>query len=322
MKWIDFSDKWCTLETMKITLSQYAGFCEGVERAYNIVEKIANDPKVKKPVAVLGSLVHNSDVVRRIEELGVMKIDMEETLEETLEKVKGKIRTLVITAHGMGPKIYGVAKKKGFELIDTTCPRVIKVQRLAKLFLDKMSQIVIVGEKNHKEVRGINEWAQKKAFFIENKAELETIELNPEKNIVVLSQTTQDQEFVEYAAQKIKEKYPKVEVIDSICLTTHHRQTEIKQLAKENDAVVVIGSPESANSNRLWEIAKRVNDKSFFIENKKQMRDIWFSGCKKIGVSAGASTPGWIIREVVEYLKSIGEDESFVCTTEGCEKFV
>lgn len=304
---------------MEITLSQYAGFCDGVGRAFAIVEKIANDPKVKKPVAVLGSLVHNNDVVRKIEQLGVLKIEMEDSLEETLEKAKGKVKTLVITAHGMGPAIYELAKKKGFDLVDTTCPRVIKVQKLAKLFFDKMNQIVIIGEKNHKEVRGINEWAKKKAVFVENKESLKNISLDTKKNIVVLSQTTQDQEFVEYAANKIRSKYPKVEVFDSICLTTHHRQTEVKQMAQENDAMVIIGAPESANSNRLWEISARVNTRTHFVERVDQLKKKWFADCNKVGVSAGASTPDWIIEEIIAYIKNIKKESSDVHTSLGCE---
>lgn len=304
---------------MEITLSQYAGFCEGVERAYKIVEKIANDPKVKKPVAVLGSLVHNNDVVRRIEELGVLRVDMEDSLEKTLEKVQGKVKTLVITAHGMGPKIYKLAKEKGFDLVDTTCPRVLKVQRLAKVFFDKMSQIVIIGEKNHKEVRGINEWAEKIAVFVENEDELKKIKLDAKKNIVVLSQTTQDQDFVEHASDVIKEKYPNVEVFDSICLTTHHRQTEVKQMAKENDVMIVIGAPESANSNRLWEIAERVNKNTHFIEKAGQIKREWFSGCKRVGISAGASTPNWVIDEVISHIKNMESDDSVLHTSFGCE---
>ncbi len=293
---------------MKITLSKYAGFCEGVERAYKIVEKIAKDPNIEKPIAVLGSLVHNNDVVKKIESLGVLKIEMEDSLEKTLEKIKGNIKTLVITAHGMGPKIYELSKNKGFSLIDTTCPRVIKVQRLAKIFFDKMSQIIIIGERNHKEVKGINEWADGKAIFIENKNELKSVSLDNNKKIVVLSQTTQDQEFVEYASNFIKNRYSKVEIFDSICLATHHRQTEVIKLAKENDIMIIIGAPESANSNRLREISVRVNKRTYFIEKANQIKKEWFLSCDKVGISAGASTPDWIINEVTDHIKNIGEN--------------
>lgn len=290
---------------MNITLSKYAGFCEGVQRAYDIVEKIASDQKVKRPIFVLGSLVHNSDVVEKIEKMGVQKVHVEEPLDEFFLKIKDEVGTLVITAHGIGPEIYELAKKYNVDLVDTTCPRVIKVQRLAKIFFDRDTQIVIVGEKNHKEVKGIYEWANKKAIFIETEEDLCGFDVDPNKKLAVLSQTTQDQEFVEKAAEYIKKKFPKAEIIDSICLTTHHRQTEIKELAAKNEVVIVIGSPESANSNRLWEISERVNPRSYFIERADQLKKEWFKGFENVAVTAGASTPGWIIEEVIAKIESL-----------------
>jgi len=286
-------------------LSQYAGFCEGVERAYNIVEKIANDPLVKRPIFVLGSLVHNDDVVEKIEKMGVKKVHVEGPMEDFFEQMKNEVGTLVITAHGIGPLIYELAKKYKVDLVDTTCPRVVKVQRLAKAFFDRDAQLVIIGEKNHKEVKGIYEWASKKAIFIETDEDLCGFDVDSSKRIAVISQTTQDQEFVDRAAAEISKKYPHAEVVDSICLTTHHRQTEIKQLAQKNDVVVVIGSPKSANSKRLWEIAQRVNSSSYFIQRACELKKQWFADCGKIAVTAGASTPGWIIDEVIAKLKSI-----------------
>jgi 4-hydroxy-3-methylbut-2-enyl diphosphate reductase len=290
---------------MKITLSEFAGFCEGVQRAYDIVEKIAQDPEVKKPIYVLGSLVHNADVVEKVEKMGVQKVHVEGPLDEFFEKIKGKVGTLVITAHGIGPEIYELAKAHGVPLIDTTCPRVIKVQRLAKLFFDRGTQIVMIGEKNHKEVKGIFEWASKKAILIETDEDLCGFVADPKKKLAILSQTTQDQEFVQRAAENIKKKYPQAEIVDSICMTTHHRQSEISELAQKNDVVVVIGSPESANSNRLWEIAERINPKSYFIEKVDGLDEKWFIGAKNVAVTAGASTPEWIIDEVIEKIKTI-----------------
>jgi 4-hydroxy-3-methylbut-2-enyl diphosphate reductase len=290
---------------MEITLSQYAGFCEGVQRAYDIVEKITKDPAIKRPIFVLGSLVHNDDVVNKIEKMGVRKVHVEGPLEDFFEQIKDEVGTLVITAHGIGPQIYTLAKKYQVDLVDTTCPRVIKVQRLAKTFFDRDTQIVIVGEKNHKEVKGIYEWASKKAIFIETDEDLCGFDVDAKKKIAVISQTTQDQEFVDRAATQIVKKYPHAEVVDSICLTTHHRQTEIKQLANKNDVVIVIGSPESANSKRLWEIAQRVNPLAYFISRASELNHEWFTGHSRVAVTAGASTPGWIIDEVMNVISGL-----------------
>lgn len=303
---------------MKIIISKYAGFCDGVDRAYKMVEQMAKGKSVKKPIAVLGSLVHNSDVVSRIEALGVHKIEIGENLEETLREAKKKFKTVVVTAHGMGPKVYEIARKIKLDLVDATCPRVIKVQRLAKLYLEKMSQIVIVGDREHKEVKGIAQWAKGKVFFVENERDLKNLKLSQNKNIVVLSQTTQDQDFVDKSGKYISKKYKNVEIIDSICFSTHHRQSEIKNLATESEVVIVIGSPESANSNRLWEIAKKANDRSYFIEGVSDMQKKWLLRCKTLALSAGASTPAWIIDEVVSEIKKIRK-KVVVVSTDGCE---
>lgn len=286
---------------MKITLSKHAGFCDGVARAFEMVEKIAKNPKTEKPIFVLGSLVHNSDVVKKIESWGAKKIDL-----ETLQKIEStKIGTLVITAHGVGPKIYELLKKKNINVIDTTCPRVIKVQRLAKLFSDRKTQIVIVGEKDHKEIKGIFGWAQNKAKIAETENALKRLKLDSQKPIAVISQTTQSQDFLDWAANYLKKKYPQAEIVDTICLATQHRQGEVKELARKNDAVVIIGSPESANSTRLFEVAEILNPKSYFIQRSGQLKKSWFKNVKKVGVTAGASTPNWIIKDVIKRLKQI-----------------
>jgi 4-hydroxy-3-methylbut-2-enyl diphosphate reductase len=244
-------------------------------------------------------------VVEKIEKMGVRKIHVEGPLEDFFEKIKNEVGTLVITAHGIGPQIYALAKKYKVDLVDTTCPRVVKVQRLAKAFFDRDTQVVIIGEKNHKEVRGIYEWANNQAIFIETDEDLCGFDVDKSKKIAVISQTTQDQEFVDRAAAQISKKYPNAEVVDSICLTTHHRQTEIKKLAQCNDVVVVVGCPESANSKRLWEIAQRVNPSSYFIQRSSEIKKSWFAKCKKVAVTAGASTPSWIIDSVLVEIKKL-----------------
>lgn len=290
---------------MEIILSKYAGFCEGVARAYDIIEKIAKDSGTKRPVFVLGSLVHNADVVAKIESMGVKKINVDKSLIESLEKSEEKIGTLVITAHGIGPEIYRWAKGKEIDIVDTTCPKVIKVQKLAEIFSKKGYQLVIVGEKNHKEVRGIFEWAGERAFFAEDDEDLDALDFDGGKKIAVISQTTQNHDFFRKVAEKLSEKYPNVEIIDTICQATHHRQAEIKKLAGKCDVAVVIGSPDSANSTRLWEIAKSINPKSYFIQRAEELEKEWFGGCEKVAVTAGASTPGWIIEEVLDEIRDI-----------------
>lgn len=292
-------------QIMDITLSKYAGFCDGVARAYEMMEKIAKDPDVKKPIAVLGSLVHNREVVARVEKMGIGKIEITEPIEELIGSLRGKIGTLVITAHGIGPKAYELIKKAGIDIIDTTCPRVIKVQRLAQAFFKRRAQIVIVGDCKHSEVKGINEWGNNSAFFIENEHDLESLSLDPARPVVVLSQTTQNEDFVRKAESVISQRYPNTDIMDSICMTTHDRQSEIKSLAASKDVMIIIGSPESANSTRLWQIAKSINDRSYFVFDSRDIKNEWFEDCKSIGISAGASTPEWIIDGVIKRLNEI-----------------
>jgi 4-hydroxy-3-methylbut-2-en-1-yl diphosphate reductase len=297
---------------MKITLSQFAGFCDGVRRAFETVSALQNGDhkektfeyqgkRMKKPVFVLGSLVHNQDVVNKIEEKGIKKISMK----ESEKALPGEIGTIIITAHGIGPKVYEIAEAKEIGIIDTTCPKVIKVQRLAETFMKKGYNLILVGDKDHKEVRSIYEWGGEKAVVISSREELEQINFDAAQKIIILSQTTQSQDFLATVYDYIKKKYKDVEIIDTICMETRQRQDELKKLAEESDAMVIIGSPESANSTRLYEISKKINTKSVFVSRVGELKDDFFKGAQKVGVTAGASTPEWIITEVIEHLTKI-----------------
>ncbi|PIU08694.1 MAG: 4-hydroxy-3-methylbut-2-enyl diphosphate reductase [Candidatus Moranbacteria bacterium CG_4_8_14_3_um_filter_34_16] len=285
---------------MKIFLSQYAGFCSGVERAFDMVMNLDME-KVKKPVFILGALVHNDDVNRRIKEKGIAEIG----LKELRNSLFGEIGTLIITAHGDGPEIFALAKEKGMNVIDTTCPKVIKVQRLAKAFSERGMRVVLAGDKNHKETLGIDSWGGKKSLIVSSPEDFSRLVFSPQEKIAVLSQTTQDKIFFEKICRKIKKNNPSAIIENTICLTSRNRQKEVKKLAKKNDAVVVIGSPHSANSKRLFEIARRINKKTFFVENVNQIEKKWFEGIDAVGVIAGASTPEWIIKEILEKIKKM-----------------
>lgn len=289
---------------MKVRLSKYAGFCDGVAGAYEKVKEIAGNSKIKKPIFVLGSLVHNNDVMKRVEEMGVKKIEFAGSISEVSDKITEKIGTLVITAHGIGPKIFEIAREKGIDVVDTTCPKVMKAQRLAKVFLDRGYRIIIIGERKHKEVQGIFRWAKKKAEIVSSFGDIENSKLDTNKKIAVVSQTTQNKDFVDEMVIEIKKKYPRAEILDTVCLTTKNRQEEVAQIARDSEAVLVIGSKESSNSNRLWEIAKKINDKTYFIERLTDIKEEWLNGIRNIGITAGASSPRWVIQEVVEYLEN------------------
>jgi len=295
------------MKNMEITLSRHAGFCGGVNRAYNMIRRAVANPKVKKPIFVLGDLVHNKDVVENIGKLGVKKIEIPRKIEDIFVDFTEEVGTLVITAHGMGPKIYELTKKNKIDLIDTTCPKVIKVQRLAKNFSNSKSpcQLIVIGDRGHKEVEGICEWAGGKATVAENKNDLKNVKPDPLKKMAVISQTTQDKKNVDKIFEFIKEKYNKVEAVDTVCMATQNRQNEARKLAENSDTVIIIGSPTSANSTRLWEISSQINPKSHFIERAEDIKKEWFKNCKKVGVTAGASSPDWVIKDVVKCLENL-----------------
>ncbi|MDO8529066.1 MAG: 4-hydroxy-3-methylbut-2-enyl diphosphate reductase, partial [bacterium] len=195
--------------------------------------------------------------------------------------------------------------KKSVDIIDTTCPKVAKVQRLAKLFSEKSYKVIIIGDKKHKEVKGIYEWSGRKAKVIDTEKEAEKIKISPRDKIAIISQTTQDGDLFKEITDKIKEKTPSsIEIFDTMCLTTRNRQGEAKKIARNSDVVLVIGSSESNNSKNLWQMAKKTNSRSYFIERVEDIKKNWFENYRTVGVLAGASTPSWIIQEVCSFIEN------------------
>ncbi len=291
---------------MKISLSKYAGFCDGVNRAYKTVLDIVKDPKIKKPIYILGSLVHNNDVVCNIKKMGVKKLNFNGVIKDVEKEINKSIGTLVITAHGIGPKIFEIAEEKNINVIDTTCPKVIKAQKLAEIFWNRNYKIIIIGKKKHKETMGIFRWARKNAIVVESEEDfLNNLNFGADDKIVVVSQTTQNEDKVKKIINKILIKYPNAEILDTVCETTKKRQQEAKKIAKENDLVLVIGSSSSSNSTELWKIAKKINPKTYFIERAEHIKSHWFKNCHSVGITAGASSPQWVIDEIKEYLLDI-----------------
>lgn len=285
---------------MSVNLSRFAGFCGGVKRAFDMVIGL-DMSKMRQPVLIMGSLVHNEDTIRKVEEKGISSISREDFLNNNYDS----IGTLIISAHGVGPDIYSLIKERGIEMIDTTCPKVAQVQKLSSFHSEKGNEVVLVGDRDHKEVKGIFEWGGKMGNIVSDRCDLKSLSLDSKKRIVIISQTTQGRDFFEEVCSDISKKYPEVEIQNTICLATEKRQEETKRMAQENEIMVIIGSPDSANSNRLFEVSKKINPKSYFIERADDIDSEWFKKAKNVGVSAGASTPTWIIEEVVEKIGKI-----------------
>jgi len=271
----------------KITLGKHSGFCFGVRRAYDLT---CVNSKDCDDVYILGKLVHNNDVCRDLYKRGIKEI-------KALSDIKDG--TVIFTAHGVGPGFYEKASTKGLKIIDTTCPKVMKAQRLAKNFAEKKCTVLVFGDKNHREVKSIFEWSGRKARVIGSFEEIKKIKLDKAKKYCLISQTTQNVEEFKKIIAFLRLNLKNFDFVNTICPSTDDRQKEIRNLAKNNDAVIVIGGKDSANSHMLYEISKSINPKTYFIENAAQLKKNWFSGIKRIAVSAGASTPEWIIREVI-----------------------
>ena len=277
---------------LKITLGQHSGFCFGVKRAYDLT---CVNSKNCDNIRILGKLVHNNDVCKDLYKRGIKEIKSLNDIREG---------TVIFTAHGVGPGFYEKASAKGLKIIDTTCPKVMKAQRLAKNFTEKKCDVLVFGDKNHKEVKSIFEWSANMARIIGSPEELKRIKLDKTKKYCLISQTTQNVEEFRKIIAYLKKNLKNFVYFNTICPSTDDRQKEVRKLARQNDAVIVIGGKDSANSRMLYDISKSINKKSYFIENAGRLKKNWFSDIKKIAISAGASTPEWIIKEVVNKLNS------------------
>ena len=282
-----------------ITLAKFAGFCYGVKRAVETAKKLKIENPDKK-VSVLGELIHNSQVIKELEDMGI------QTLTEIPEKGEG---ICVIRSHGESPQVIEKIKNAGFEIVDLTCPDVKKVQQKAIELAKEDYFVVIVGKSEHPEVIAIRAnaelWSKNivVSASIEQLKEFET-QIKAHKKVGVVVQTTQRistlNSIVEYLTSIAKE----IHIANTICQSTSMRQSEAKQLAQDSDLVVVVGSKKSANTTHLAEILKDIT-KTIHIENEIELEDYkdLVENSRKISITAGASTPQNVIDKVLDKLK-------------------
>ncbi|MFA5840175.1 MAG: 4-hydroxy-3-methylbut-2-enyl diphosphate reductase [Candidatus Margulisiibacteriota bacterium] len=278
---------------MEILIAQHSGFCEGVERAYRIaLEQV----KLNHPVYMLGNLVHNTQVVEQFINAGAKII---KTLNEVPDNSPG---ILLISAHGVSPEIYTEAKRKKLQIIDTTCPWVKKAQKIAKELSDCEKNIVIVGDKGHVEVKGLVGWSGGKAIVVENMSDVNSLSLPKDQPIGVLAQTTQSKENFNQVVTELKNRFNNVTAFDTICGATAKRQAAAVELAKKVDLLLVIGDKMSANTRRLTELCTETGTRTHQIQTVSELNTSWLDGIQKVGITAGASTPEWVIKAVVAKL--------------------
>ena len=279
---------------MKVERAAKAGFCFGVKRALDMAERTVGTSSAVS----LGPLIHNQQVVKRLADRGIRVV-------EDLEEVKSEL-ALIIRSHGVAPSVYQGAERKGIQVVDATCPFVQKAQQLAAESAQMGQQVIVVGDKHHPEVQGILGWAGEQAIPIQTVEEAK--ELPHYTRLAVLAQTTQLTENFEGIVEELKLHTEDLTVHNTICNATAERQKAARELAEEVDVMVVVGGRNSANTRKLASICAE-RTKTHLIETAEELENIWFDEAKGAGLTAGASTPDWIIEEVYKKMSEMHEEE-------------
>ena len=280
---------------MEVRIAENAGFCFGVKRAMNMAwDELEN--KNGNKVYSLGPLIHNKQAVDKYKEKGLLEMD-------SLDKVPNDSK-LIIRSHGVAEDVYVQSESKNMDIVDTTCPFVKKIHEIVKEFSNNGYKIIIVGNATHPEIVGINGWCNNEAFVVNSEEDVDNILFNNDDKYCVVSQTTANLEHFDKIVEKINSKTDNLTVKNTICFATKERQLSATDLAKEVDCMVVIGGKHSSNTQKLVNICKNIVP-TFSIETKEELQKDMFEGFKVAGVTAGASTPDWIIDEIIEYLKEI-----------------
>ncbi len=270
---------------MKIIESNYLGFCSGVNYAYNLVNKTLNK---ESEIYLLNELVHNKDVNYELKQKGLKIVN------EISQIPEGKI--LIAPAHGISLEDEELAKKKKLKIINATCPLVIKSLVLGKKILKDGKNLIIIGEKNHQEIKYLlSHLRSSKTYLIDKNDDIPKIE----GEVSVIIQTTQSFEFYEEMKKRIKLINDNVEFFDTICNESFIRQKEVYEIAKNVDLLIVVGGKNSSNTKRLYEIGSKLV-KTYKIENENEIKKEWFNKVKVVGIISGTSTPIKIIQKVKE----------------------
>ncbi|MDA8442306.1 MAG: bifunctional 4-hydroxy-3-methylbut-2-enyl diphosphate reductase/30S ribosomal protein S1 [Peptococcaceae bacterium] len=281
---------------MQVILARSAGFCFGVKRALDMAEKTANTGQAY----TYGPLIHNSQVVERLEQQGLRPIN-------DLTEGRG---TVIIRSHGVAPEVYAQGEELKLELVDATCPFVQKAQRLAMQFQQQGRQVILVGDRSHPEVQGIIGWTGNQGLVVENPAEAK--QLPPLGPVAVLAQTTQPEQNFSAVVEELRTKSPDVVVHNTICSATGERQKAALELASQVEIMIVVGGKNSANTRKLMSLCQKTGTVTYQVETAEELEPSWFAGANSAGLTAGASTPDWIIEEVYKKMSEISTHDEQV----------
>lgn len=282
---------------MNVKLAKSAGFCFGVKRAVNMVYEEVD--KSGEPIYTYGPIIHNDEVVKDFESKGVKLV---KELSQLSELPKGRI---IVRSHGISRKEYEEMEGYGFTVIDATCPFVRKIHKLVDQHSSMGEYIIIIGNPNHPEVMGIRGWVNGDAVtIIESVAEADAFLLPEDKKICVVSQTTFNYNKFQDLVEIICKKGYDISVLNTICNATEERQTEARQIAKEVDAMIVIGDKNSSNTQKLFEICNTECANTYYIQTSRDMDYSLLESINSVGITAGASTPNNIIEEVSKNVRN------------------
>ena len=276
---------------MKVIVAKTAGFCFGVERAVEqVYEQIEKNDGI--PIYTYGPIIHNEEVVKDLEEKGVRVIETEEELKALKDCV------VIIRSHGVGKHIYDLLTERGIRIVDATCPFVKKIHRIVKEENEKGRRVSIIGNERHPEVEGIKGWGNENTIVVENEEQIEKLSFETKEKLSIVSQTTFNYKKFQDLVEKFLKKGYDSSVLNTICNATQERQSEAREIASEVDAMIVVGGKSSSNTQKLYEICRRECENTYYIQTFDDLEPESVSSVRSVGITAGASTPKNIIKEV------------------------
>lgn len=283
---------------MRAIIAKPRGFCAGVERAVRVVELALEEHG--PPVYVRKEIVHNVHVVQRLRNLGAVFV-------EELDAVPEDAVT-ILSAHGSPPQVFEQARQRRLRLIDATCPLVTKVHMEVRRFVRRGYRIILIGHAGHDEVVGTMGQAPDRTILVESVADAERLDLPAGEKGVILTQTTLSQDDTLEIVETLRRRFPALELppSDDICYATQNRQNAVKQIADRVDLLLVVGSQNSSNSQRLKDVARARGVESYLIDSAADIRPEWLSGRRRIGVTSGASAPEDVVQGVLDFLRRAG----------------
>lgn len=284
------------------------GYCYGVVDAMVIARNASLDKTLPRPIYILGMIVHNKHVTDAFEEEGIITLDGPNRL-EILEQIDHG--TVIFTAHGVSPQVKERAKEKGLVCIDATCPDVEFTHDLIREKTKDDYHVIYIGKRNHPEPEGAVGVAPGQVHLIETTEDVGNLpDFLSDKKLIVTNQTTMSQWDVSHLMDDLKTRYPHIEVHKEICLATQVRQEAVAEQAGEADLLIVVGDPKSNNSNRLAQVSKEIaHTNAYRISSLNELDNSWLEGVEKVAITAGASTPTPIVKEVIDYIKNYNIEE-------------